>query len=210
MRIVLALVLVLLGTAGGLGLGALLRPPPEVRGPAPAPDTAPETVPEAVPDTVADTAPGSAGPGGAPGAGRAAADASHGAAEAGDGAAGHAGGPAATGDDPAGQGRSYVKFTRELIVPVVAGGQTRALMLFDIALDVPSELTQRAYAAEPRLLDAFLGELFAMSSSGAFASDYTGERVVAELRGRLRDAARRSLGDRTVEVLIFDIMRQEL
>jgi hypothetical protein len=60
------------------------------------------------------------------------------------------------------------------------------------------------------LRDAFLRVLFEMSYTGAFSSTYTDERVVDELRGKLRAAARRLVGDAVGEVLILDIMRQEL
>lgn len=110
----------------------------------------------------------------------------------------------------AGADRDYVKISRQIIIPVVKEGETQALMLFDLALDVPRSMTERTYAAEPRLRDAFLRELFEMSYTGAFSSTYTDERVIEELRGKLRAAARRVLGDAVAEVLILDIMRQEL
>ena len=114
------------------------------------------------------------------------------------------------GEGDVGADRGYVKIRRQIIVPVVKGGETQALMLFDLALDVPRAMTERTYAAEPRLRDAFLRELFEMSYTGAFSSTYTDERVVDELREKLRAAARRLLGDSVAEVLILDIMRQEL
>lgn len=113
-------------------------------------------------------------------------------------------------DGVAGADRDYVKIGRQIIIPVVKDGETQALMLFDLALDVPSSMTERTYAAEPRLRDAFLRELFEMSYTGAFSGTYTDERVIEELRGKLRAAARRLLGDSVAEVLILDIMRQEL
>ena len=113
-------------------------------------------------------------------------------------------------DVETGPERSYVKIGRQIIIPIVKDGETQALMLFDLALDVPVSMTERTYAAEPRLRDAFLREMFAMSYSGAFSSTYTDERVIEELRGKLRAAARRLLGEEVAEVLILDIMRQEL
>ncbi len=122
----------------------------------------------------------------------------------------HGGGDAAGDDGEAGADRDYVKIGRQFIIPVVKDGETQALMLFDLALDVPRSMTERTYAAEPRLRDAFLRELFEMSYTGAFSSTYTDERIIEELRGKLRAAARRVLGDAVAEVLILDIMRQEL
>jgi flagellar FliL protein len=104
----------------------------------------------------------------------------------------------------------YVKVGRQLIVPLVEGGETRALMLFELALDVPQAMSDRAYSAGPRLRDAFMRELFEMSYTGAFSQTYTDERVIEELRGKLRAAARRLLGNQVADVLILDVVRQEL
>jgi len=119
------------------------------------------------------------------------------------------------GADPGGGGgagadRDYVEIGRQIIIPIVKGGETQALMLFDLALDVPSSMTERTIAARPRLRDAFLRELFEMSYTGAFSSTYTDERIIEEVRAKLRAAARRLLGGAVAEVLILDIMRQEI
>ena len=105
--------------------------------------------------------------------------------------------------------RGYIQIGRQIIIPVVDGGETKALMMFDLALDVPTGLSEQVYGAEPRLRDAFLRILFQMSYTGAFSAAYTDERVIAELRGKLRRAARSLLGDEVAEVLILDLMRQE-
>lgn len=108
-------------------------------------------------------------------------------------------------EDPAGT----VKLARQLIVPVVDGGVTRALMLFDVALDVPAGQQEAVFEREPRLRDAFLRELFEMSYSGMFEDTYTSDRVMDELRERLLAAARVQLGGQVNAVLILDALRQE-
>ena len=106
--------------------------------------------------------------------------------------------------------RDYVKIGRQIIIPVVQDGETQALMLFELAVDVP--LGQRASVVdrEPRLRDAFLRELFEMSYTGAFMTTFTDDRVIEELRRNLVAAARAHLGDIVSDVLILDVMRQEL
>ncbi|MGF1445903.1 MAG: flagellar basal body-associated FliL family protein [Pikeienuella sp.] len=104
----------------------------------------------------------------------------------------------------------YVEIARQMIVPVVAGGETEALMIFEVALDVPASARERAFQREPRIRDAFLREMFEMSYAGAFADTYTSERVMEELRARLLAAARLHLGQRVRDVLILDALRQEL
>ena len=190
MRKIIALVIVLAGVGGGLALGVALRPggPERETGGAAAPAAGAHGTPEAGETATAAMTQG-AGQGG-PDTGY-----KQGSGEM---------------DGEIGAERDYVRVGRQLIIPIVDGGETKALMLFDLALDVPSAMTERVYAAEPRLRDAFLRELFEMSYTGAFSSTYTDERIIEELRGKLRAAARRLLGDGVAEVLILDIMRQEL
>jgi hypothetical protein len=195
MRIVLALVIIIAGLGGGLALGFALRPEAGAVRHGEAKTGMEDAAPAAgYSDTGA----------------RAEQGASDRAARQRDGVAdrGHAD-TRASYDGEAGVDRDYVKVGRQIVIPVVEQGETRALMLFDLAVDVPRSMTERAYAAEPRLRDAFLRELFEMSYTGAFSSTYTDERVVEELRGKLRAAARRLLGREVAEVLILDIMRQE-
>lgn len=109
------------------------------------------------------------------------------------------------------QPRSYVKIGRQTIVPIVDGGATQALMLFELAIDVAPTDTDRVLNMEPRLRDAFLKELFKMSHTGAFLSTFTDDRVIDELRSNLVRAAREHLGkDAVKDVLILDVMRQEM
>ncbi len=106
--------------------------------------------------------------------------------------------------------RSFVKIGRQTIVPVVQEGETRALMLFELAVDVPATKVDDVHSMEPRLRDAFLRELFQMSYTGAFLTDFTEERVIEELRRNLTAAARTYLGHNQAELLILDVMQQEM
>lgn len=106
--------------------------------------------------------------------------------------------------------RSFVKIGRQTIVPIVDDGETQALMLFELAVDVPETKVDEVHRMEPRLRDAFLRELFQMSYTGAFLTDFTEERIIEELRRNLTNAARNYLGHSQAEVLILDVMRQEM
>lgn len=112
--------------------------------------------------------------------------------------------------DSGGAAPAYVKIARQMIIPVVEGGKTQALMVFEIALDVPEKYREEVFEREPRLRDAFLREMFEMSHTGAFLETYTSERVMEELREKLLAAARVHLGARVSDVLILDALRQEL
>ncbi len=113
-------------------------------------------------------------------------------------------------EGPSVEGRAYVKVGKQTIVPVVEGGETRALMLFELAVDVPLERRDAVHELEPRLRDGFLRELMKMSHTGAFMSTFTDDRIIEELRRNLVYSARRVLGDDAQDVLILDVMRQEL
>jgi len=174
MKPVLAAILVLLGLAGGAGLGLhFKRAAGEAEAPAP-------------------RSPGDAAA----------------VANRGDDAEG---GDSAPEPDPAmaGEGSNYIAIGPQIVIPVVEGRETRALMMFEIALDVASDESEMVYALEPRLRDAFLRELFEMSHTGAFMTTYTDHRVIRELRDKLLAAARQHLGQRVRDVLILDVMRQE-
>lgn len=107
-------------------------------------------------------------------------------------------------------GHDYVEIGRQMIIPIVEGGETRALMMFELALDVPTEMRETVFLHEPRIRDVFLRELFAMSHTGAFLGTFTDDLIVEELRRNLLGAARRQLGPEVSDVLILDIMRQEM
>lgn len=113
-------------------------------------------------------------------------------------------------DNPAVDGRAYVKVGKQTIVPVVEGGETRALMLFELAVDVPLERRDSVHELEPRLRDGFLRELMKMSHTGAFMETFTDDRIIEELRRNLVHSAQRVLGEDAQDVLILDVMRQEL
>lgn len=104
---------------------------------------------------------------------------------------------------------SYVKVGRQTIIPILDEGETKALMMFELAVDVATDQNDRALAMEPRLRDAFLRELFQMSYTGAFDDAFTDDRVIDELRRNLVRAAQQHLGKKAVnDVLILDVMRQ--
>lgn len=183
--LITVLIIVLAGAIGGIGLGLAVGPPRPVEG-------AGKGAGEAAPDAASRGHDG----GGASRSEPTAADGETSRAQAGDSA------PLSD--------RAYVKMGRQLIVPVVEERRTEALMLFELALEVPVDMTERAYAAEPRLRDAFLQSLLEMSYTGAFSRTYTDERVTRELRDKLRSDAQRLLQGTVFEVLILDMLRQEL
>ena len=184
---ILAVMIVLAGAAGGLALGMAFRPG----------ELDPARADEAADRNAAG---GEQHRSGEDAAGLAAS----GQRESGSPPGASAGGGTAIGD------HAYVKLGRQIVIPIVSERRTEALMLFEVALDVPSGMTERAYGAEPRLRDAFIRTLLAMSYTGAFSQTYTDERVTRELRDKLRADAARILDGPVFDVLILDMLRQEL
>jgi len=113
-------------------------------------------------------------------------------------------------DPHAGAEPQYVKFGRKLVVPVVEGATTRALMVIDLGIDVPAPLSDRVHAMEPRLRDAFMRVLFQMSADAASTETYIDARILEELRVALLAAAREHAGSAVRDVLILDMIRKEL
>lgn len=104
----------------------------------------------------------------------------------------------------------YVKLGRKLVVPVVEGAETRALMVIDLGVDVAAPLSDKVHAMEPRLRDAFMRVLFQMAATGAFTETYIDARILEELRLALLAAAREHAGAAIRDVLILDMIRKEL
>lgn len=203
MKKILMILIVLAGIGGGAFAGLMLKPAPGGGGE----------------DAGAAAEGGAAGDGGdghAGGEGEAGGDAGHGGGDAhgdaGSGDAeghGEAGGHGEGGADGDGA-RDYVEIGKQMIIPVVSGEETQALMMFELALDVPVTMRDTVFMHEPRIRDAFLRVLFAMSHTGAFLDTFTDDLIVEELRQKLLAAARSELGPDVGDVLILDIMRQEM
>lgn len=104
----------------------------------------------------------------------------------------------------------FIKFGRQFIVPVVKPDGVNALVVLDINLEVPTDVTETVYAREPKVRDALLSTLLRLSSEGAFNARFTNAENMDQIRGELLEAARAVLGDDVHEVLILSIARQNV
>jgi len=104
----------------------------------------------------------------------------------------------------------YVTLGRQMIVPVLDGETTVAFMVFEFALDLPTEERERALVREPLIRDAFLRDLFEFSYTGAFRRSYIEDALVAEIKEKLLATARLHVSSRVREVLILDLLRKEV
>jgi len=143
----------------------------------------------------------------APAAPAAAGDAAEGIAYA-PAPAGSASGNHAAADGPSGDS-AYLKFPQQFFVPIVRGGKLDAVMILDIALEVPGDTSESVFRQESRLRDALLRALLIHANSGGFDGNFTADAHVELLREKLLTAAQAASGQAIGRVLIGDITRQE-
>lgn len=105
--------------------------------------------------------------------------------------------------------REYVKMNNQFVVPVVEGDQVTALVVMSLSLEVPAGQKDAIYAKEPKLRDSFLQVLFDHANVGGFEGAFTNANNLAVLRGALREAAQKDMGDQVSDVLIVEIARQD-
>lgn len=103
----------------------------------------------------------------------------------------------------------YVKLNNQFIVPVVEGGAVSSLVILSISLEVVQGSTDAVYAIEPKLRDGLLRVMFDHANAGGFDGAFTATTNLDLLRAALREAAAADLGERLVDVLITDIVRQD-
>ncbi|QQA42977.1 flagellar basal body-associated FliL family protein [Pelagovum pacificum] len=104
----------------------------------------------------------------------------------------------------------FVRLNNQFIVPVVEQEEVGALVVLSISLEVAPGATEEVFSREPRLRDQFLQVLFDHANIGGFSGNFTSASNMQILRSGLRQAAKATLGDRVVDVLIIDIVRQDV
>jgi len=104
----------------------------------------------------------------------------------------------------------YAKLDNQFVVPVMGDGRVASMVVLSISLEITPGHGNDVFAREPKLRDSFLRVLFAHERAGGFSGVFTDQRVMGELRGRLREAARAVLGKIVNDVLVTDILRQDV
>jgi len=110
-------------------------------------------------------------------------------------------------DSPEGESEavSYMKFSRQFVVPVVRNGTPQVMMIFSITIAVEPSLSENAYLYEPRLRDAILATLLQLGSRGELTVITESTEMMASAKSALLDTAKSIIGDGAREVLILDI-----
>ncbi|MCP1336827.1 flagellar basal body-associated FliL family protein [Futiania mangrovi] len=114
--------------------------------------------------------------------------------------------PAAAPAEPAGE---FVKLSRQFIVPLARGGYVRGHVIAEIHLEVTPGSSERVFAMEPKLRDAFLSRLHGLAAEGAFDGDLARNGALGQMREGLTQDAQTLLGGDVRRVLVADLMRQD-
>jgi len=104
----------------------------------------------------------------------------------------------------------YLKFSRQFVVPVIAKSGVRSLVVMDINIEVPPDVTETAYLSEPKLRDSMLSVLLDLSNRGAFNEVMLDPANQENIRAELLDAARSVIGPDALSILILSIARQDV
>lgn len=118
--------------------------------------------------------------------------------------------PAAEDTPPEGeQTVEYVKLNNQFVVPVVTDKMVSALVIMSLSLEVGLGMTEKVYAAEPKIRDALLQVLFDHANAGGFEGAFTATANMEALRAALLEAVHGVLGSAVHQVLVSDIIRQD-
>ena len=104
--------------------------------------------------------------------------------------------------------REYVRMSNQFVVPVIKQDLVDALVVMSLSVEVPTGQKDVIYSKEPKLRDSFLQVLFDHANIGGFDGAFTNANNLAVLRGAIREAAQKDMGDQVTDVLIIEIARQ--
>lgn len=103
----------------------------------------------------------------------------------------------------------FIKFKRQFVVPVLKDNAVEALILINLALEVPASKRDEMFRLEPRFRDGFIRELLQLSDDGYFDQELTSSNTYEILRETLSRAADDISEGGVNKILILDLSRQE-
>ena len=104
----------------------------------------------------------------------------------------------------------YVKMPKQFVVPIIKRERVTALVVVSVSIETPEGTSPLVLEKQPKLRDGFLQVLFAHANSGGFDGAFTTGQSMRDLRGSLREAARRIVGEDIHSVLIEEIVKQPM
>lgn len=106
--------------------------------------------------------------------------------------------------------RSVVPLSRRIIVPVVTAQRTEALVLLDVAVEVPAEIAPEVHNAIPKLRDSFLTAMLSLAAGGAFDKGLADPLLLENVRRILTDRVRAILPEPSAEVLVLETLMRRV
>ncbi len=103
----------------------------------------------------------------------------------------------------------YVKLNNQFVVPVLQDGRVTSMVIMALSLEVKNGATEAIYSREPKVRDALLQVMFDHANAGGFEGAFTDGANLVFLRSALLEAAKSTLGEDVIDVLISDIARQD-
>ncbi|MGJ8560755.1 MAG: hypothetical protein ACSHX3_11005 [Litorimonas sp.] len=113
------------------------------------------------------------------------------------------------GGDTYGGETDFIKFNRQFVVPVLKDNAVDALVLINLALEVPANKRDEMFRLEPRFRDGFIRELLQLSDDGYFDQELTSSDTYEILRETLSRAANDISDGGVNKILILDLSRQD-
>ncbi len=108
------------------------------------------------------------------------------------------------GEEEAGS-TSYMKFSRQFVVPVVRRGKPKSMVILDINIMVDNSLNEGAYSLEPRLRDAILTRLLGLAGEDMLPQMLEDVEKMQYMKAALLETSREIMGDAALDVLILDL-----
>jgi hypothetical protein len=108
-----------------------------------------------------------------------------------------------------GKSYEYVKFPKQFVVPVMGDSKIKSIVVTNLSVEVETGNTDGVISRRPKLRAAFLQVLFEHAYAGGFDGVFTKTQVMSDLRGRLRETAKKLTGNIATDVLITEIVRQD-
>lgn len=100
---------------------------------------------------------------------------------------------------------SFMKFSRQFVVPVVQQGRPKSMVILDINLEVDNSLNESVYVLEPRLRDAILSKLLMLASQGMLPQMLEDHEKMELTKAALLETSQEIIGDAALSVLILDL-----
>jgi flagellar protein FliL len=122
---------------------------------------------------------------------------------------GHGGAKDAHGASDAG-GKSYFKFSREFVVPLMSGDRVSELVILNISLETDASLSQTLFSQEPKLRDNIMTTLIGLSNDGVTFESMTAVDNYETLRSTILMNLDSVIADGIDNVLILDLAKQEI